>query len=288
MRTATEEQLGKHFRDCLVKMEGLLPADPKDMVVTTVNKDGIKGDWVSAPGARSDRVYFFSHGGGYVWGSAKAYHDLAYRLSRACKARVFLLDYDLAPGAQAPVQINQGLAAYDYVVGENPSADIVMGGDSAGGGLTHALAIAIRDSNRKTPTAIALIAPWVDLTGGGESMKENIWKDALLDPRGIAVAADTYRGTLAADDPRCSPLFAEQQGLPPVLLQVGADEILRDDSVRLEAKIRAAGGSVRLDIWPKVHHVWHFSARMIPEGRRAIVDIAKFFEPYWATAGDKP
>jgi len=283
MRTATVEQLGRHFQDCLVKMEGVLPGPPKDIDVTTINQNGVKGDWVLAPGAHRDRVYFFSHGGGYVWGSAKAYHDLAYRLSKASKAQVFLLDYDLAPGAQAPVQIEQGLAAYDYVVNEYPDADIVMGGDSAGGGLTHALALAIRNSGRKAPVAVALIAPWIDLTGAGDSMKSNMWKDALLDPRGISYAADVYRGELSADDPRCSPLFADQQGLPPIFLQVGEDEILLDDSVRLEAKIKATGGSVRLDIWPKVHHVWHFSARMMPEGRRAILDIAKFFEPHWTS-----
>ena len=282
MRTATSEQLAEHFQKCLIKMEGMLPAPPKDIEISHVAEGGVKGDWVSAPGVREERVYFFSHGGGYVWGNPKAYHDLAYRLSKACKARVFLLDYDLAPGAQAPVQIEQGLAAYDYVLGKYPNADVVMGGDSAGGGLTQSLVLAIRDSGRKMPVALSLIAPWVDITGSGESMKENLWKDVMLDPRGIDKAADIYRGDLSRSDPRCSPLFGEQNGLPPVFIQVSQDEILRDDSVRLAAKIKEAGGNVRLDIWPKMHHVWHFSARMIPEGRRAIQDIGIFFEPLWA------
>ncbi len=278
---ASAEVLAKHFVKILTEMERLAPPTPTAATIKTEQTDTYKGDWVSAPNAFENRVFFFSHGGGYAWGNAKVYHELAYRLSLVSGARVFLLEYSLAPEAKAPVALNEGLAAYDSIVKAFPDADIVMGGDSAGGGLTLSLAHAIRDSDRKQPIALAMIAPWTDLTGSGSSIKENADKDVMLDPRAVAFSADNFRGKMAADDPCCSPHFGNQENLPPMLLQVGEDEILRDDSVRLAEKVKKSGGVVQLDVWPKMHHVWHFSARMIPEGKRAIKDIGSFFEPYW-------
>lgn len=282
MRDATPQRIGQHFLDVLTNLEGKMPKVPKDGVIEHVNEDGALGDWIWAPGASKDRVFYYIHGGGYVWGSPKAYHDFGYLLSKACGARVFLLDYGLSPETKAPTQLHQSLAAYDYIKKKYPKANLVIGGDSAGGGLAHSMLIAIRDSERELPLASALIAPWVDITGSGDSAKENLWKDVLLDARAIVHGADQFRGEFAADDPVVSPLFADQAGLPPILMQVGEEEILRDDSVRLAEKITAAGGTAKLDIWPKVYHVWHRSAAIVPESRRAIKDIANFFEPFWA------
>jgi len=282
MREATPEQLGEHFQKVLVGLEKKMPGPPKKAVIEHVNQDGALGDWIWAPNTPADRVFYYIHGGGYVWGSPKAYHEFGYRLSKVCNARVFLLDYGLAPEVQAPTQLHQSLAGYDYIKKKYSDAGVVIGGDSAGGGLAHSTLVAIRDSGRDLPQASTLIAPWVDVTGAGESMQENLWKEALLDARAIDACADQFRGELAADDPICSPLFADQSGLPPVLMQVGEEEILRDDSVRLAAKIKAAGGTAKLDVWPKVYHVWHQSAAMVPEARRAIDDMAEFIEPLWA------
>ena len=280
-KDASPEMLGNHFIEVLGGMEKLLPPPPKDVQIEKVDENGVKGEWVSAPGARDDRIFFYNHGGGYAWGSPKAYREMAYRFSAASQSIVFLLDYGLSPEAKCPQQLEEGLAAYDYVVAKNPDASITMGGDSAGGGLTLSMAHAIRDSERKQLVALAMIAPWTDLTGSGKSTTENAEKDSMLDPRGISFAADQFRGDCAVDDPRCSPHFGSQAGLPPMILQVGQDEILRDDAVRLAEMVEKEGGTVQLDVWPKVHHVWHFSARIIPEGKRAIKDIGKFFEPYW-------
>ncbi|PCI64604.1 MAG: alpha/beta hydrolase [Kordiimonadales bacterium] len=281
-RDASVEVIGEHFAKTLTGLEGKMPGAPKDAVITPVSEGAVRGDWISAPGARDDRVFYYLHGGGYVWGSPKAYHDMGYRLSKLCKARVFLLDYGLAPEVQAPTQLNESLAGYDHVIAKYPDASIVIGGDSAGGGLAHSTTIAIRDTGRKALAGSALIAPWVDITGSGDSVKDNLWKESLLDARSLLMAADGFRGELAADDPICSALFAEQNDLPPTLLQVGQDEILRDDSVRLAAKIKAAGGTVKLDVWPKVYHVWHRSAAIVPEARKAMTDIRDFCEPLWA------
>jgi acetyl esterase/lipase len=103
----------------------------------------------------------------------------------------------------------------------------------------------------------------------------------MLHPVGIAVAGQVYRGDMAADDPRCSPLFGNQADLPPALVQVGSQEILLDDSRHFADKVQAAGGAVKFDVWRKMHHVWHLSAQIVPEGRRAIADMAAFFDSHW-------
>lgn len=274
-----------NFHEALAVSEKRLPQPPKSTEITPLEatQDGqaFRGEWVAEPGVRADRIVFYSHGGGYVWGAPKFYRDLAWRLSKACNARVFLLDYTLAPDAQCPVQINEGLAALDYIRAHHPDAKITLSGDSAGGNLSAALMLAMRDSGRPAPVAVSLISPWLDLTGSGDSIKSNGRKDVMLRPDGIAMAAEIYAGTMKHDDPQVSPLFADLANLPPVLLQVGSEEILLDDSTRFHARATAAGSNSTLRVWNKMHHVWHTTAGIVPEGRKAITEIAEFFAPYW-------
>jgi monoterpene epsilon-lactone hydrolase len=279
---ATPTEVGEHFVKTLTALEPKFPRPPKSAHIETESADGVLGDWIWAPGACDDRILFYIHGGGYAWGSPHAYHEFGYQLSKACKAKVFLLDYGLAPDTVAPTQLKQSLAAYDHVCTAYPDASIAIGGDSAGGGLAQSTLIAVRDSSRKMLCGAALIAPWVDLTGAGDSMQSNFEKETMLDARAISHGADEFRGKLSADDPIVSPLFAEQSDMPPMLLQVGQDEILRDDSVRLAEKVNAAGGCATLKIWPKVYHVWHRAAALVPESRRAIKELADFLEAHWA------
>ncbi len=274
-----------NFHEALSVSEARMPQPPKstEIEVIEAEQDGVKfkGEWVAEPGIRKDRILFYSHGGGYVWGSPKVYRDLAWRLSKACDARVFLLDYSLAPDAKCPTQINEGLAAIDYIRAANPDAKFAMSGDSAGGNLTAALMLAMRDSGRKPADVISMISPWLDLTGSGESIKANGKKDVMLRPDGIAMAAAAYAGTIDPSDPQPSPLFADHANLPPMLMQVGSEEILLDDSVRMHASVVKAGGTSTLKVWNKMHHVWHMSAGIVPEGKQAIQQIADFFNKHW-------
>lgn len=280
-----EESEAIDFLSALKLSEKAIRQPPATTIIEAVDTEfdeqRVRGEWVVEPGVNANRIIFYSHGGGYIWGAPKFYREFAWRLSKACNARVFLLDYSLAPKVKCPVQINEGLAAYDMVRDANPDAQIVLSGDSAGGGLSASLAIAIRDSGRAAPAALALIAPWVDMTGSGESLKFNGKKDVMLRPSGIAKGAYAYHGDMAPDDPRCSPLFANHKNLPPMLIQVSGDEILLDDSTRLAASIERAGGNVNLWVWKKMHHVWHLSAGMVPEARKAIDEIASYFDKYW-------
>lgn len=274
-----------NFLEALSGAEERMPQPPKSTEIEAVEaeQDGsaFKGEWVSEPGVRQDRILFYSHGGGYVWGSPKVYRDLGWRLSKACNARVFLLDYDLAPDAKCPTQINQGLAAIDYIRAANPDAKFAMSGDSAGGNLTAALMLAMRDSGRKPADVISMISPWLDLTGSGESVKTKGTKDVMLSPAGIGAAAAAYAGEMDPADPQPSPLFAKHNDLPPMLIQVGTEEILLDDSVRMHESVTKAGGDSTLKIWNKMHHVWHMSAGIVPEGKKAIQEIADFFSKHW-------
>lgn len=281
LRNAPEDERLRHFDKTLQAMEPQMPGAPDDAVIETVNTDKVKGDWISVPGARPDRVLFYSHGGGYVWGQPKNYHDLGARLSRAMQAHVFLLDYRLAPEFRCPAPVEDAVAAYDYILEAKPGAAITMAGDSAGGGLTLATAQVLRDSDRPQPKALALISPWLDMTGSGDSVETNRDREVMLEADGIAVAGAMYRGELAPDDPRCSPLFGSQSGLPPMLVQVGSEEILLSDSTRLADRVKDAKGDIRLDIWKKMHHVWHLSAGIVPEGRKATSDMAAYFNEYW-------
>lgn len=274
-----------NFKEALAVSEIKLPQPPAGTEIEPLeaNQRGqvFRGEWVSEPGVRSDRILFYSHGGGYVWGAPKFYRDLAWRLSKACDARVFLLDYSLAPEAKCPTQITEGLAALDYIRAQYPDAKITLSGDSAGGNLSAALMLDIRDSGRPAPAAVSLISPWLDLTGSGKSIISNGKLDVMLRPDGIGMAAALYAGGMAPNDPQVSPLFANLDNLPPVLMQVGSEEILLDDSTRFHAALQAAGGNSTLRVWRKMHHVWHMSAGLVPEGKKAIREIADFFARYW-------
>ncbi|MFC4347367.1 alpha/beta hydrolase [Kordiimonas lipolytica] len=281
LANAPQEARLKHFEVALKASESKMPGAPSDAVVETVDEGVVKGEWISVPGAREDRILMFNHGGGYVWGGPKQYRDLGARLSRAMKARVFLLDYRLSPKHKCPAAIDDALAAYDWISKNNPGVPITMAGDSAGGGLTLAATHAIRDSDRTNPVALALISPWLDVTGSGESVQANREKEVMLEADGIKIAGQVYSGELGPEDPRPSPLFGDQAGLPPTLVQVGSEEILLSDSTRFHEKAMAAGVSVHLDVWQKMHHVWHMQAGIVPEGKRAIADMAAFFEHHW-------
>jgi acetyl esterase/lipase len=278
---ATEEDVAEHFPKTLAFGESRMPQAPKDTIVESIESDGFKGDWVYAPGTPKERVIFYCHGGGYVWGGPKQYREFGWRLSLANNARVFILDYGLAPDHVCPSQTNEALKAYDYLCDQADTLNIVIAGDSAGGHLALATAHQIRDLKKAAPLAISLISPWLDLTGSGESTKTNNKSEVMLDPRGIAIAGNAFRGELALDDPRVSPLFADQSDLPPILIQVGSGEILLSDSLRLQEKLKAVGANSQLRVWKNMHHVWHMSAAVVPEARKAIVEMADHFAKYW-------
>lgn len=250
---------------------------PADTIVESTEVDGVPAEWVCAPGVDRDRVLLYLHGGGYVIGSIATHRGLIARLSQAANCRALALDYRLAPEHRYPAAVEDATKAYRWLLRQGVApGKIAVAGDSAGGGLTMATLVALRDAGDPLPAAAAPLSPWVDLEGTGESMKTRVDVDPMVEPGGLFGMAKIYLGDADPRQPTASPLHADLTGLPPLLIQVGDLETLLDDSTRLAARAEAAGVDVTLEVWPEMVHVWQLFAPMLPEGREAIARIGAF------------
>src|SRR6266481_1342297 len=260
------------------QMGALSPVEP-DIKKEPVNVGSTKAEWLTAPDADPGRAVLYLHGGGYVIGSINTHRSLAGRISRAAKARVLLIDYRLAPEHPHPAAVDDALAAYRWMLAQGVKpARTAVAGDSAGGGLTIATLVAIRDAKLPLPAAGVGISPWVDLEGVGESMTSKASLDPMVQKDALMTMAKHY---LAGKDPRtplAAPLYADLSGLPPLLIQVGTWETLMDDGARLAERARKAGVKVTYEPWENMIHVWHFFAGMLDESQQAIDRIGAFVQ----------
>lgn len=249
----------------------------KDAASTAVNAGGVPAEWISAPGAVDDRVILYLHGGGYVLGSVNTHREMIIRLSRAASARVLALNYRLAPEHPFPAAVEDATAAYRWLLSQGVEPNrVVVAGDSAGGGLTVAALVAIRDAKMPVPAAGVCLSPWVDLEGIGESMTTKAKVDPMVQKEGLLGMAQLYLNGKDPRTPLAAPLYADLRGLPPLLIHVGEAETLLDDSTRIAEKAKAAGVKVDLEVWPEMVHVWQLFAPILPEGQQAVEKIGKF------------
>jgi acetyl esterase/lipase len=255
---------------------GALPV-PAGAVYREATVAGVAGEWVTPQyGGTPPQALLYFHGGGYFTGSARAHRPITASLAKAGFS-VFAPEYRLAPEHPYPAAVDDAEAAWNGLVasGHVPGS-IAVAGDSAGGGLALALMIRLRDKGRALPAAAALFSPWTDLAVTGDSLISNARRDALFGAYGVRTAAAWY---LNGAEPRCpeaSPLYAALAGLPPLFIEVGEREILRDDSTRLAARAAAEGVSTTLNVWPVVPHVWQIACAFLPEGRRSLERTAAF------------
>ena len=248
-----------------------------DVRVTPTRAGGVPAEWVEAPEAAPDRALLYLHGGGYTTGSPATHRDLAGRLSRAAGVRVLNVDYRLAPEHPHPAAVEDATAAFRWLLGEGiDPARVAVAGDSAGGGLTLATLVALRDEGTPLPAAGVGLSPWVDLEGLGESMTTKAAADPMVQREGLLEMARAYLGPHPPRTPLAAPLHADLRGLPPLLLHVGTAETLLDDALRFAERAREAGVDVRLETWDDMVHVWHIFAPMLPEGQQAIERIGEF------------
>ena len=230
---------------------------------------GVPASLVTAPQSRPGRHILFLHGGAYIAGSALIYRHITWRFAMAAEARLASIDYRLAPEHPFPAALDDAAAAWRGLLagGADPRRCAVMG-DSAGGGLALALALKLRDKGEPLPAAIVALSPWTDLAITGQSCRRNAVFDPVLKSEDLKMLGGQYLGAGADPrDPYVSPLYGDPRGLPPTLFQVGSDEILRDDSERMAQRMRAAGRDVTIEIWPRMPHVWHGFAPVLPEAR---------------------
>jgi len=256
-------------------MGQMLPVDPEAQF-TPLRIGRIPAEWASAPGSDDRRVVLYLHGGGYVSGSIASYRSLSARIARAAASRVLTIDYRLAPEHPFPAAVDDAVAAYRWLLDNdvNPAC-IALAGDSAGGGLTAATLVAIRDAGLPRPAAGVLMSPLVDLEGTGESMVTKAAEDPIVQKANVAIVRLYLNGA----DPRtplAAPLYANLDGLPPLLIQVGTAECLLDDSTRFAERARAAGVDVTLEQWDKMIHVWQLFAPLLDEGQQAIDAVGTF------------
>jgi len=242
-----------------------------------VSAGGVDAEWLSGPGARADYVVLYLHGGGYVLGSVNSHRDMIARLSSAATARALALNYRLAPEHPFPAAVDDAVSAYRFVLAQGITpGHIAIAGDSAGGGLTAATLLAIRDQKLPLPAAGVLLSPWVDLEGIGESMNGGISDDPMVSKDLIAAMAPAYLNGASPRTPLAAPLYADLRGLPPLLIQVGRRERLLDDSTRLAQRARRAGVDTTLEVWPGMIHVWQIFASELEEGREAVERIGEY------------
>ena len=250
---------------------------PKDVTATEVTAGGVASHWLTAPGADSNRVLLFLHGGGFKLGSLHSDGELAARLGRASGMRVLFPEYRLAPEHPFPAAVEDVLATWNWIRKDQKvsAGSVAVAGASAGGGLAVALLVAARDAGEALPAAAVLMSPTVDLTGSGVSMTERADQDPFSTPEMLRQFARDY---LAGADPRtalASPLFASLAGLPPLLVQVGTADVLLSDSERLAAAASDAGVDVTLKVGEGLPHVYPIMAGT-PEAAQATDEVGTF------------
>jgi acetyl esterase/lipase len=262
------------------QLAGMSPVDA-DVKREDVQAGGVKAQWLSAPNAQQDRAILYLHGGGYVLGSIRTHAALAARISRASNARVLLIDYRLAPEHPFPAAVDDAVAAYRWMLAQGlKPARIAVAGDSAGGGLTVATLVKIRETNLPNPAAGVCLSPWVDLEGTGASMTSKAAVDPMVQKDGLLKMAKAYLGNNDARTPLAAPLHANLSGLPPLLIQVGTSETLLDDAARLAERAKKAGVNVSYEPWEGMIHVWHFFAGIVDEAQQAIDRIGAFVQEH--------
>lgn len=254
--------------------QGQLPPDTR-VEKTTVGR--MTAEWVSGQNAEEGRVILLVHGGAYALGSCNSHRDLAARIAIASSARALVVEYRLAPENPFPAGLEDAISAYRWLLerGTKPE-NIVIVGDSAGGGLTLATLLSLRDAGDPLPAGAVLLSPWTDLAMSGESHTSRAELDPVLNKGTMPQFIGYYLGDRDPKTPLASPLYADLHGLPPLYIHVGDDEILLDDSRMLAERARAAGVDVSLEVWEGMWHVFHSSASQVPEGTQAIEKIGAF------------
>jgi epsilon-lactone hydrolase len=284
--SARELALRRYFADFWATAKGppratydtFIAACPiaEDVSAVAVNDGGVEGWWLRPGSEGKERAILFLHGGSYVFGSAKAYRGLASQIASRTRIPVLAIDYPLAPEAALPAALEAALTAWRWLLSTG-AGKIAVVGDSAGGGLALATLAALRNATDGTSAVAGVtFSAWVDLAFTGRSMTDPKVEDPLLTYDRLRDAAEKYLGGADPRDPSGSPLFGEFSGLPPLLIQVGTDERLLDDSRQYAEKAADAGVPVRLEIWQGMHHVFQLDVARLESSRAALDRAAAF------------
>jgi len=237
---------------------------------------GVAGEWVRPRGnASPERALLYLHGGAYCVGSPRTHRVITARLALRCDAAVFAADYRLAPEHPFPAAVDDAVAAYRGLMAQGYAPQrVTIAGDSAGGGLTLATAVRLRELGEPLPGALVLFSPWVDL--GDPVRAQPAAGDIMIAEPWVAECARFYLAGRPASEPLASPVYADMRGLPRTLVQVGTDEVLLDDSRRIHARLEAAGVNVALEEYARRWHVFQVNAGPLADANRALGSVGEF------------
>ena len=249
---------------------------PAGTVFEAISAAGIPAVWVKPASQTQGGLILYFHGGAYFAGSSVTHREFAARIAKATGLRLLLVDYRLAPEDPYPAAVEDAFMAYGWLqtLGFDP-AKIIIAGDSAGGGLTLATLIALRDAGETLPAGAVCFSPWTDLTVSGSSIEHNAEIELMCKPDFLKHSAQWYARDHDLKSPLISPLFADLSGLPPLMIHVGTEETLLNDSTRLAARAQAAGVDTTLEVWPGMFHIFPIVG-YLPESHKALKMVGEF------------
>lgn len=244
----------------------------------TIEIAGMKAEWVTPDNLENDRVIMYIHGGAYNHGSIKSHRNITTRLALECKCKVLSFEYRLAPEFPFPAALEDSVQVYSYLRLSGIAADrIVFCGDSAGGGLTLATLVRLRDNNIPLPMAAVCFSPWADLEAAHPDMPKKSSKDPMIDIKAIRIWGKKYADGML-QHPLAAPKYASFENICPVLIQVGEDEILYYDTISILEKFDSAGVSYRVEQYEEMIHVYQMFAGFLPQADFSLNNVATFID----------
>jgi epsilon-lactone hydrolase len=258
---------------------GVLARARKEVRTESVVAGSVPSEWLIPEGAPTDQVILYIHGGAWMMGSGNTHRSMVSRIAYASVTRTLFINYRLAPEYPFPAALDDCVEAYDWLRQNGFATDkMIIAGDSAGGNLTLALLVALRDSGKPLPAGAVALSPVTDLAFTGESVRTRLRKDPIFSGGGPTTVIQDYIARHDPHEPLISPLYADLHGLPPLLIHVGDYEILLDDAVRFGDKARTAGVDAKTVVWPEMFHVFQICAPVLPEANHAIQQIGAFIQ----------
>lgn len=280
-RTFSKRMSIEEYRALTDNNSRFTPPMPKGVNVDHFDLNGLAAAWITPADADADKVILHFHGGGYVIGGINAHIMMCIPMAKSLNIKMLLPDYRVAPEHLFPAALDDGLKIYRWLLEQGyESSDIVISGDSAGGGLALGTTLSLRDNNELLPAAVICFSPWTDLTLSGESHVTNADRDVVLTTDVLKEWASAYTDESNWRNPLASPLYADFHGFPPLFIQVNDDEVLLDDAKSLAKKAQTDGVDVTLKIWSGLWHVWHTAGTMIPESKKTYDEIGRFVNVY--------
>ena len=246
-------------------------------MVKETNIEGLKAYWFKLKSCEPDKVLLWIHGGGFCMGSFLSHKKLAADLAQSSNIKVLLVEYKLAPEKPFPAGLNDCINVYQWLLNNNfKPGNIIIGGDSAGGGLAVSTSVSLKEQKIPQPAALITISPWVNLACNGETIEMKKDEDPIVKEKDLKLLAKSYLDNSDIIDPLASPIYADLRGLPPMLIQVGTREILLDDSRKLAVKAKADDVEVEIQEWREMIHVWHLFSDWLSDGKKAIDYLGAF------------